>query len=595
MASLEKHNQPLDSRLAKHLLRRACFHYSQELLNESEGKTPEQVLSILKKNKEFFWDWPYDVVPYGQNTSCPGETHASWLEDPSWSNSKYSCGQNRKRAIVAGWWWFNMIRQNNIYDKLTWFLFTTFTLSKDDGSGKSAHFFDYLNLLSFYSDKSIKTLAKKITFDNSMLYYLDNSDNSKTSPNENYGREFLELFTIGKGPQIGDGDYTNYTEHDVVMASKVFTGVRLKPNRDTFDSETAGSPHYPNGIPCGYIQINRHETSNKTFSHAFNNTTINGGSNENSIRQELDDFVEMIFEKDETAKNYVRKLYRMYVKSEWDDEIEQDIISPLANQLKNNGYNLIDTLETLLCSKHFFDLDDSNSNDENIGAMIKSPLQYISEIISLFKIQIPDASATPPEIGKTLDNDDELYNFYRFWHWFLHNSFFVSTGMGFFAPSTVAGYAGDYQGPMYDRAWFNSNTLLGRYNTILSFIGKSYNGDNRNGNDQIAGKFVTNTGNYYYRRIWTIFNCVSFIAENFSNPSEPKTLIEDISKLLYCELIDDDRINYFKRFLVPDSEPDYYWTAAWNDYLSSNDDTQVKLRISQLLIHMTNAPEFQTM
>ena len=111
----------------------------------------------------------------------------------------------------------------------------------------------------------------------------------------------------------------------------------------------------------------------------------------------------MIFEKDETAKNYVRKLYRMYVKSEWDDEIEQDIISPLANQLKNNGYNLIDTLETLLCSKHFFDLDDSNSNDENIGAMIKSPLQYISEIISLFKIQIPDASATPPEIGKTLD------------------------------------------------------------------------------------------------------------------------------------------------------------------------------------------------
>ena len=52
MASLEKHNQPLDNRLAKHLLRRACFHYSQELLNESEGKTPEQVLSILKKNKE---------------------------------------------------------------------------------------------------------------------------------------------------------------------------------------------------------------------------------------------------------------------------------------------------------------------------------------------------------------------------------------------------------------------------------------------------------------------------------------------------------------------------------------------------------------
>ena len=54
MASLEKYNQPLDNRLAKHLLRRTCFHYSQELLNESEGKTPEQVLSILKKTKSFF-------------------------------------------------------------------------------------------------------------------------------------------------------------------------------------------------------------------------------------------------------------------------------------------------------------------------------------------------------------------------------------------------------------------------------------------------------------------------------------------------------------------------------------------------------------
>ena len=81
-------------------------------------------------------------------------------------------------------------------------MFTTFTLSKDDGSGKSAHFFDYLNLLQFYSDKSVKDLARKITFDNSMLYYLDNSENNKNNPNENYAREFLELFTIGKGEQV---------------------------------------------------------------------------------------------------------------------------------------------------------------------------------------------------------------------------------------------------------------------------------------------------------------------------------------------------------------------------------------------------------
>ena len=88
------------------------------------------------------------------------------------------CRQVPKRGMVAGWWWYNAIKQNTLIDKLTWFLFTTFTVSKDDGAGKSAHFFDYLNLLQFYADKSVKDLARKITFDNSMLYYLDNGDPS---------------------------------------------------------------------------------------------------------------------------------------------------------------------------------------------------------------------------------------------------------------------------------------------------------------------------------------------------------------------------------------------------------------------------------
>ena len=51
---------------------------------------------------------------------------------------------------------------------------------------------------------NIKTLAKKITLDNAMLRYLDNTENNATNPNENYAREFLELFTILKGAQISE-------------------------------------------------------------------------------------------------------------------------------------------------------------------------------------------------------------------------------------------------------------------------------------------------------------------------------------------------------------------------------------------------------
>ena len=58
-----------------------------------------------------------------------------------------------------------------------------------------------------------------------MLYYLDNHANNKNNPMKII-QESLELFTIC-GPQIGD-DYTNYTEHGVVMAAKVFSGIKLK-------------------------------------------------------------------------------------------------------------------------------------------------------------------------------------------------------------------------------------------------------------------------------------------------------------------------------------------------------------------------------
>ena len=73
------------------------------------------------------------------------------------------------------------------------------------------YFYDYLSLLNFYAMGNIKTFAKKITLDNAMLRYLDNTDNNAENPNENYAREFLELFTILKGAQISEGDYTNYS------------------------------------------------------------------------------------------------------------------------------------------------------------------------------------------------------------------------------------------------------------------------------------------------------------------------------------------------------------------------------------------------
>jgi uncharacterized protein (DUF1800 family) len=609
MALLNEHNQPLDKRLTKHLLRRACFQYSKAQLDAMTGKTPAEILTLLNISKSYAWNWPNDPVTNGSgvNPSCANKQDGYWLNDANWQNNSYQCRQGPKRAMVAGWWWYNAIKQNTLVDKLTWFLFTTFTTAKDDGAGKAGHFFDYINLLQFYADKSVKDLARKITFDNAMLYYLDNGDNNKDSPNENYAREFLELFTIGKGPQVADGDYTNYTEHDVVEAAKVFSGIKLKNNRDTYDNDTSKTPHYPNGIPKGYINVSKHHTGNKTFSYAFNNHTISGGNNTNSINTELDDFVDMVFDQLETAKNYVRKMYRMYVRSEWGQDVEDDIITPLGQQLKTNGYNLLDVLQTLLKSKHFFDLDDSDSTNENIGGIIKSPLQFLNELVSILDVTIPNPETPQVAEGTNQTNakSNENYRFYMFWWNFCHNTFFSFGGMNIFSPASVAGYPADYQPPAFDKAWFNSNNIITRYNTILSFIGGTYNSDNYgNGQNRIQGIQTTNSGYQYYARIWTHFDATNFIESTISDPYNADKIVRELSELFYTENIDANRIAYFVKFLIQDNEPNYVWYDAWEAYKTTSGSTQedaaifIKNRLSGqygLLPKMINAAEFQLM
>ena len=171
---------------------------------------------------------------------------------------------------MTAWWWYNAVKTTSLKHKLSYFLFTSFTVSNGNGAGEAIYFYDYLSLLNFYAMGNIKTLAKKITLDNAMLRYLDNTENNATNPNENYAREFLELFTILKGAQISEGNYTNYTEIDIQQAAKVFTGFKKMDDRSIIDPET--------NIPIGYNNVNKHDTSDKIFSSAFNNHVISGQS-----------------------------------------------------------------------------------------------------------------------------------------------------------------------------------------------------------------------------------------------------------------------------------------------------------------------------
>lgn len=547
MASLNPNTNVLGAAFAKHLLKRATFTYTKTLVDQYAQLTPQQALTLLLQDSPLVLDLPYDPLP-------SGTPDGFWTTSTALPTS--FSAQSRKRAIVAGWWWYNAIQTPSLKYKLSHFLSTRFTVEKSNGAGTSTEFYDHIRLLLFYAFGNYKTLSKKITVDNSMLDYLNNTDNNRNSPNENYAREFLELFTIGKGPQIGAGNYSNYTEADVVEAAKVLTGFKRKNDRSVIDPET--------GIPKGYNLFTKHNLNPKVFSSAFNNTSISPATDAVSMDVELNDFVEMVFNQMATAKNICRKLYIYFVKGTITAEEETDIITPLAQFLYNGNYEIGPTIRKLLESRHFYDLDDSNATDETIGAIIKSPLQQVSEICTYLQATIPDPTTDP-------------LNFYnQFWIKFVHETFLTGANMIPFDPENVAGHLAYYQAPEFDRSWISSSTLIARYRLGESLL----DGFNRiNGNANTAAKI----------NITAVIHNGGLI----SNASDPVVLTTELCNAIFAQVPAPDRVAYFMNSFLLQGSENYYWTDAWNMYLSNANSSVVEARLKLLVSKLLSSPESQ--
>lgn len=547
MASLNPNTSVLGTVFARHLLRRASFVYSKTIIDQFSALTPSQALDLLLVNEPPILPLPYDPTP----TSAPD---GYWTESTN-TPSSFSA-QARKRSIIAGWWWFNAINSPTLKYKICHFLSTRFTVEKSL-CGASTYFYDHIRLLMFYSNGNYKSLAKKMTLDNAMLIYLNNTSNTKSAPNENYAREFFELFTIGKGPQIAAGNYTNYTEADIVQAARVLTGFRVKSDRSVIDAVT--------GIPKGYNVYSSHDnTGPKVFSSAFGNTSIASAADVNGMDTELNTFVDMIFNQQATAKNICRKMYIYFVKGTISPEVETDIITPLANDLYTNGYEMVPIIRKLLESQHFYDLDDSNATDETIGGIIKSPLQQVSEMVTYLKATIPDPTTNS-------------YEFYiNFWNNFVHETFLTGANMIPFDPDNVAGHLAYYQAPDFDKSWISSSTLIAKYRLGESLL----DGFNRiSGNANIKTKInisdVIKTGNL------------------ISDASDAYTLTSELCNALFAQVPDSDRVNYFMNSFLLQGLAPFYWTNAWNLYLTDFKNSVVEPRLKLLVSKILSAPESQ--
>lgn len=561
MASLAPLTGTLGLRRATHLLRRASYRYNKTTVDQLAKLTSSEAITLLLVAHPLQMDQPvYDPNP--NNDPNDPVTNVTWLL-PTGLPLPEGSDDPELRRYVMGWWVNEALHDPGVVHKMTFF-FHQYLIVAANAFG-NAHFFDYLNLLRWGALGNFKKLATKIVMDNCMVRYLNNQQNTATNPNENFAREYFELFTIGKGPQIGDGDYTHYTEHDIVQAARVFTGFRAlnpqtNPNTRIYvDPET--------GIPRCNVQFGIHDKGVKEFSAKFNGAKITGATSAADMLRELDDFVNMIFAQPETARNICRRLYRWFVSKNITPEIETDIIEPLAATFRDGNYEIKPVLQQLLQSEHFYDADDSDNADEIIGGMIKSPLELHLQTINFFNLPIPSPTANPRR------------HYQQFYSNAVINRMFMPAGLPIFFPSDVAGYPGYYQEPDYSRQWFNSSTIIARYKwPQMALSGRQSYGANPNASIYIKLDIVPWTKNSGF----------------FSDPSDPYALVQDLLNYMLPEQIDNDRFNYFYLDVFLDNLPPADWTYEWQNYLATGNQTEVKIPLERLINAIMYSPEYQT-
>jgi uncharacterized protein (DUF1800 family) len=162
-------------------------------------------------------------------------------------------------------------------------------------------------------------LLTGIVSDPAMLIWLDGAESRRERPNENFAREFLELFTVGPG---------NYTEADIRAAARAFTGwVR--------DADTAARA----GVRRFRFEPARFDGGAKTFLGQTG-------------RWRAEDIVRLTLERPAAAEFLCRKLYRFFISDS--AEPSADLIRPLAAQLRNNRYSIRHVVGIILRSEHFF-------------------------------------------------------------------------------------------------------------------------------------------------------------------------------------------------------------------------------------------------
>ena len=294
--------------LMAHLMRRAGFGATREELEQRVANGYEATVEeLLNPENQPALD-RYELVRYHPWTWKPGTLPGMG---------------------AAEWLWYMVNTQRPLEEKMSLFWHQVFAT----GVSKVDHYDEIVRMVALFREKgmgSYKELITDLAHNPAMIYWLDNCENHADAVNENWGRELLELFSMGVG---------NYTEVDVREASRAFTGWTIEPK-------------LPRG-PIGRHDWNflyrpdDHDDTEKTFLGETGN--LNG-----------EDIIDIVCQHPATATFIARHLYNFFVADEaqvpaWavTPPRDQEAIDALADAYVDSGYNIKAMLRVLFNSDFF--------------------------------------------------------------------------------------------------------------------------------------------------------------------------------------------------------------------------------------------------
>ena len=274
----------------------------------------------------------------------------------------------RQATSTGGWWLYRMINTANpLQEKMALFWHGLFATAYEKiMNGRAAA--TQIEMFRRHCLGDLRTILLALSRDPAMIIWLANDTNHKDAPNENYGRELLELFSLGVG---------NYTEEDVKSCTRAFTGWTI----ENF------IPRYPWGaFPLEFeYRQDDHDDGDKEF--LGHNGNFNG-----------QDIIDIVVEQPATARFIAGKLYHFFVS---DDAAPEEAIELLATTYIESKYDIRAVMGVLLRADFF---------KEARFTKVKSPIELVAGVLRLvgafqeIEPGLMDAAVESAYIGQELLN-----------------------------------------------------------------------------------------------------------------------------------------------------------------------------------------------